>query len=182
MMRNVRLAILGFLAVLTLAVVFFFDNRELNGLTKDRLYPMMDEPRQHPQALTSKVSELGNGILVTKLYSRNDSSGLYFGMWYRNQDALIEMEDVDWLLEDGEIEFLVKAVDSNGTTYNAETEGIVEGTFSTFRYVQFDDFHYDDTLKNLHVAFYPMKKEEGERTPHHLPLVEADIEIEPNIQ
>lgn len=182
MMRNVRLAIIGFLAVLALAVVFFFDNRELNGLTKDRLYPMIDEPTQHPQALTSKVSDLGNGILVTKLYSRNDSTGLYFGMWYRDGGALIDQNDEEWLLEDGEIEFLVKAVDSNGTTYNAETEGIVQGTFSTFRYVQFDDFHYDESLEDLHVAFYPMKREEGERTPHHLPVVEAVIEIEPNIQ
>lgn len=181
-MRNVRLAIIGFLAVLTLAVVFFFDNRELNGLTKDRLYPMMDEPRQHPQPLTDSVTELGNGIRVTKLYSRNDSTGLYFGMWYKDQQSLINQEGGDWLREDGEIEFLVKAVDSNGTTYNTETDGIVQGTFSTFRYVQFEDFHYDESLTDLHVAFYPMKKKDGKRKPHHLPVVEAVIQIEPNIQ
>ncbi|WP_226576604.1 hypothetical protein [Halobacillus litoralis] len=179
-MKKVRLSIVGLIAVLLVAIFFYLDNRELNALINDRSYPMVEDPTQHPQPLTDKPRQIHDmDVHLTKLYSRNDAKGLYFGMWYNKRNPIMNNEEKDWRREMGEVEFLVKAVDSNGTTYNGKTNGSVQGTFTTFRYIQFDDFKYDDLdLEELHLSFYPIFNEGKKALPNEQPWMEDTIQVE----
>ncbi|QAS51756.1 hypothetical protein [Halobacillus litoralis] len=178
-MKKIRLAIFSLIALIIIVCFFYLDNRELNRLTNDQIYPMVEEPNQHPQPLTEGKLEIGDeGVHLTKLYSRNTSKGLYFGMWYGKGNNLMNNEEKKWKRKKGQIEFLVKAVDSNGTTYDGRTVGLVAGTFSVFQYVQFDGFHYDQDLEELTLFFYPMIAEGDEATPNAQAWLETTIPVE----
>lgn len=178
-LKNIRVAV-GCLCVVVMASIFFYlDNRELNALKSDQAYPMIEEPTQHPQSLTEASHKIADTpIYLTKIYSLNDSKGLYFGMWYRNGNNMMDNAEKNWQKESGEIDFLVKAVDSNGTTYDGRTNGTVDGTFSTLRFIQFDDFHYDGELEKIELAFYPIISADGKGIPYEKPWLEATLQVE----
>ncbi|MGV2622844.1 UNVERIFIED_CONTAM: hypothetical protein N8J90_16715 [Halobacillus marinus] len=178
-LKRVRLAIAGLVVLLIICCFFYFDNRKLNQLAGDELYPMAGEPTQHPQPLTASSVDIGNtGIHVTRLYSTNASKGLFMGIWYGKGNNKMNAAENDWLMEDGEIDFLVQAVDTNGTTFNGEMNGVIRGTFSTFRYVKFDDFHYDDELESITLAFYPLMEGEEGKEPYPHAWLETSIPVE----
>ncbi|MGR9050983.1 hypothetical protein ACQ4XT_20285 [Halobacillus faecis] len=178
-MKKVRVAVFSLMAVLIAAVLFYLDNKEVNALKNHQVYPMVSEPTQHPEPITVSTHEIGETkIHLTKLYSRNDAKGLYLGMWYGDRNAVMKNNEEDWLREKGHIEFLVKAVDSNGTTYNGSTIGTTEGTFTTFRYIQFDDFRYNQELDTLDLAFYPMMDDGKGGVPFEHPWLETTVEVE----
>lgn len=178
-MKKVRVAIFGLIAVLIAAVFFYVDNKEVNALKNNQTYPMVQDPRQHPEPITVSSQEIGDTkVYLTKLYSRNDARGLYLGMWYGERNTVMKNKEENWLRDEGHIEFLVKAVDSNGTTYNGHTIGTKEGTFTTFRYIQFDDFQYDKELDELDLAFYPIMDDGKEGVPYEHPWLETTVEVE----
>lgn len=176
-MKKVRIAIVGLIAVVIAAVFFYMDNRQVNALKNHQTYPMIEEPKQHPQALTDTSQSIADSsVHLTKLYSRNNAKGLFFGMYYGDRNKTMKNKERKWKREDGHIEFLVKAVDSNGTTYNGRTKGTIEGTFTTFRYIQFDDFRYDEDLDSIELSFYPMVDEE--ELPHEHAWLETTVVVE----
>lgn len=176
-MKKVHIAIVGLIAVLIAVVFFYMDNRQVNALKNHQTYPLIEEPKQHPQALTASSQPIeDSGVHLTKLYSKNNANGLFFGMWYGDRNKTMKNKDGNWKREEGHIEFLVKAVDSNGTTYNGRTNGTVEGTFTTFRYIQFDDFHYGEDLESIELSFYPIV--DGEESPHEHAWLETTVDVE----
>jgi hypothetical protein len=176
--KKVRLAIICLIAVLIAAVFFYMDNRQVNALKNHQTYPLIEEPNQHPQALTASSQSIADSsVHLTKLYSRNNANGLFFGMYYGDRNKTMKNKERNWKRENGHIEFLVKAVDSNGTTYNGHTVGTVEGTFTTFRYIQFNDFRYDQSLDTIELSFYPIVDDE-EEIPHEHAWLETTVEVE----
>ncbi|CDQ21165.1 hypothetical protein SAMN05192559_10652 [Halobacillus karajensis] len=174
-----RLAVFSLAVVLIAAVFLYLDNREINALKGDKAYPMIEEPTQHPQPITASSFEMNDSsIHLTKLYSKSNAKGLYLGMWYGVGNNKMNNREKEWKREEGQIEFLVKAVDSNGSTYNGHTIGTSEGTFTTFRYVQFDEFRYKQGMDKIDLYFYPILDEGKGGTPYEHAWFETTVELD----
>lgn len=177
-MKRVRIAIIGFILVLTVVFFFYVENKTINQLKNGQLYPMVEEPKNHPLPLTISSAKVPDtGLNITKLYTLQDQQSLYFGMWYGQEDSFLNGDDDRWKREDGVVQFLVKVVDSNGSTYNGKTVGKQEGTFSTFQYVQFDDYKLDEDSEELEVYFYPLKEGENGEEPSQTPTAQVNVEL-----
>ncbi|MCA0983944.1 hypothetical protein LCL89_07700 [Halobacillus yeomjeoni] len=177
-MKGIRLAIVGFAVVIAFASYLHLENRTFNQLKDDQIYPMIDEPKNHPVPLTASAMKIKDpDIQLTRFYTSQNHDSLYFGIWYRGDEPVKEI-DKNWKREKGAVQFLVKVVDSNGTTYNGTTVGNEEGAFSTFQYVQLNDYTHHEDGKDLEVYFYPIIQKEKLSEPYEHPVAQATVKLE----
>lgn len=185
-MKATRMALIGLIVVLSVVIFLYVDNKEYNRLVNDQKYPLVEQLENRPVSISPDSQKIeGTGLELSELYYSYPEEGLYFGFWYRNGNNLLNNEDKNWKREDGAVQFLVKVVDEEGTTYNGTTTGKAEGTFSTFQYLQVDDFTLpeedeeeevseEQEQRELDLSFYPIM-EDGE--PNEEALFELSVPL-----
>ncbi|MGP4069812.1 hypothetical protein [Halobacillus sp. B29] len=177
-MKALRWTLYGFLAVLLIVIIFFQINKDFNQLAQGQAYPMTTSPERRPVSLTSSPLEIeGSGVQVTPLYHGLDTGKLYLGISYGKLD-LSQKKNYKWKKEDGAVQFLVKVVDTNGTNFSGKTTGTVKGTFSTFQYVQVEDFDVHEKTEALTLLFYPLMDKKGKDVPSEQPSFQVNVPIQ----
>lgn len=199
-MKAIHIALIGLIVVLAAVFFLFVDNREYNALVNDQKYPVEEELDRHPASISpDSVKVEGTGIEISELYYQLDQlpeeeadtdqeaseepreGDLYLGFWYEKGNEILSNSEAGWKREEGAVQFLVKAVDEEGTTYNGETTGKIEGTFGAFQFVKIEDFIRPDIEeldveeeRELDLFFYPISKS-GE--PNEKALFEASVPL-----
>ncbi|MGP4076509.1 hypothetical protein [Halobacillus sp. K22] len=177
-MKALRWALYGFLAVLLIVIIFFQINKDFNQLAQGQDYPMTASPERRPVSLTSSPIEVeGTDVQITPLYHGMDTGTLYLGISYGKVD-LAQKKEHKWKKEDGAVQFLVKVVDTNGTNFSGQTTGTVKGTFSTFQYVEVEDFDVHEKTDNLNLLFYPLIDKKGKDIPSEQPSFQVNVPIQ----
>ncbi|RWZ55275.1 hypothetical protein EQV77_11560 [Halobacillus fulvus] len=175
-MKTIRRAVVALMIVLFVAVFLYIDNKEFNQLASGAQPPL--DTVVEGLVISDGPVELDMGIHVSELYYAKEQEALYLGMWYEDRNQ--HLKDEKWYKEKGAVSFLVKAVDSNGTTFTGRTEEREEGTFSTFQFVKIEDFHLIDQEEyrkgpnSLTFSFYPMLDKEE---PRKQALFHVDIPL-----
>ncbi|MCA0969730.1 hypothetical protein LCM20_03865 [Halobacillus litoralis] len=203
-MKAIRIAFLGLIVVLAIVVFLFIDNRVYNQLVNDQRFPVEEELERRPGSITPDSQPVAStGIELSELYfwryevpaeeadedleedqiQLADEGNLYLGFWYPKGNDLLASGKDEWQTEEGAVQFLVKAVDEEGTTYNGTTTGKVDGTFNAFQYVKIEDFSLieveeeeEPVERDLVLSFYPIS-ESGD--PVEEPLFEQSVTLLP---
>lgn len=184
-MKGTRIALMSLLIVLVMVIFFYLDNRTFNQLVHDRRAPTEETMGELQSLSTKNVERDYKSIHISNLYYSGEKKKLYFGIWYRKGIDLLNDRNSKWKEEDGTVQFLVKVVNDQGTTFTGKTAGNTEATFSIFQYVTIEDFKplgAEEINENggegsLTFYFYPILKKSN--NPRAQALFEATVTLSP---